>query len=321
MAHQLSITSEGKAEMAFVGETPWHGLGQELSEDATIDTWKVEAGMNWQIESGPVMANAGDRFITFDEKKLLFRGDTFAPLAVVGSKYNIVQPEQVLEFFRDLTEDLGMKLSTAGVLFGGKKFWALADTGMAGKVLGNDEIKGNLLLTSSCDGTSPTVAQFTSVRVVCNNTLSIALADGAKSRVGVRHRSVFSPEDIKKSLGLMHDSWDKFMASVKGLSEASVSDEAAREFYTKLLAANDDEIKEPTRSLERQVEAVMTLMKTGMGSEMSNGTVWGMVNGLTEYFDHHTKARTGDTKLWNSWYGKGADVKDKAFDQALALVA
>lgn len=320
MAHAIDMSNE-RANMAFVGEVPWHGLGQQLSEDSDIETWKVEAGMNWQIKDGPVLVNAGETFVTFDDKKVLYRGDTLAPLSVVSSKYKVVQPEEVLDFFRDLTEDLGMKLNTAGCLFGGKKFWALADTGMAGKVLGNDEIKGNLLLTSSCDGTSPTIAQFTSVRVVCNNTLSVALSEGAKSRAAVRHRTTFSPEDIKKSLGLLHDSWDKFMASVKTMSEAEISEKKAREFYIRILAATPDEVKEPTRTLERNVDAVMSLMKTGMGSEMANGTVWGMVNGLTEFFDHHTKARTGDTALWNSWYGKGADVKEKAFDSALELLA
>lgn len=319
MAHQIDM-SNGRANMAFVGEVPWHGLGQSLSEDAPIDQWKVEAGMNWEIKSSPVLANAGERFVEFPDRAL-YRSDTFAPLSIVSSKYKIVQPEEVLEFFRDLTEDLGMKLSTAGCLFGGKKFWALADTGMAGKVLGNDEIKGNLLLTSSCDGTSPTIAQFTSIRVVCNNTLSVALAENAKSKVGVRHRTTFSPEDIKKSLGLLHESWDKFMASIKVMSEAEINEAKAREFYTKILAANEAEIKDPTRGLERRVDAMIELMQTGMGSEMANGTVWGMVNGLTEYFDHHTKARTGDAALWGSWYGGQSNTKTKAFEEAKILLA
>lgn len=318
MAHELSFKN-GKAEMAYVGEKPWHGLGTELTEDASIDTWKVEAGMNWDIKSSPVVFDIEDDESEgiFEGKRVLYRSDDKAPLSIVSDKYNIVQPKEVLEFFRDLTEDLGMKMSTAGCLFGGKKFWALADTGMAGKVLKDDLIKGYALLTTSCDGSTPTIAQFTSIRVVCNNTLEWSLQDGSSRRASVRHRRVFSPQDIKQSLGLVHTSWDSFMESITAISKVKISDAAARKFIEKLVHKGEGEI---SNAQVKKVDNIMNLYHNGMGAEMSTGTAWGAVNSVTEFVDHHSGGRVGDTKLWNSWYGGGADMKNQALKNALEMV-
>jgi phage/plasmid-like protein (TIGR03299 family) len=322
MAHQIDF-SNGRANMAFVGDRAniWHGLGQQLTDEASIDVWKVEAGMNWVIESSPIIYDNGVRdgnpFPIYSGKRVLFRSDTKEALSIVSNKYNVVQPEEVLEFFRDLTEDLGMKMSTAGCLFGGRKFWALADTGLAGKVLGDDEVKGYTLLTSSCDGSSPTIAQFTSIRVVCNNTLEWSLQGSSSKRASVRHRRVFSPRDIKASLGLVHSSWDAFMDSITVLSEKKVTDKMARKFIENLLVNKGSEI---TDAQVRKTDAIFDLFKNGMGADMSRGTLWGVVNGVTEFVDHHSGGRIGDTKLWNSWYGNGATLKNKAFENALALL-
>lgn len=89
---------------------------------------------------------------------MLYRSDTKAPLSVVSNRYQIVQPREVLEFYRDLTEVSGYELETAGVLKGGRKFWALARTGQTTKLKGNDQVNGYLLLATSCDGTLATTA-------------------------------------------------------------------------------------------------------------------------------------------------------------------
>lgn len=112
---------------------------------------------------------------SFPEQKVLYRSDTKAPLSVVSNRYQVVQPREVLEFYRDLTEVSGYELETAGILKGGRKFWALAWTGQTTVLKGNDQVNGYLLLATSCDGTLATTATPTTVRVVCNNTLTISL--------------------------------------------------------------------------------------------------------------------------------------------------
>lgn len=131
MAHQLE-------QMAYVGETPWHGLGNQLTQNQPIEVWAQQAGMDWRIESSNVSYMAQNQrgqciIMPYEEQRVLYRSDTHTPLSVVSQRYQEVQPKEILEFYRDLTEQSGFELETAGVLKGGKKFWALARTGQSAK--------------------------------------------------------------------------------------------------------------------------------------------------------------------------------------------
>jgi len=108
-------------------------------------------------------------------------------------QYQVVQTQSVLEFYRDLTEISGFELETACVLKEGKKFWALAKTGKEAALKGNDVVRGYILLATSCDSKLATTATPTTVRVVCNNTLTIAI-DGASSAIKVPHSTSFDPQ-------------------------------------------------------------------------------------------------------------------------------
>ncbi len=113
--------------MAYVGDTPWHGLGSELSPKQPLEVWARETGMDWCIESSDVsyMANnnKGQSLIMpFDSNKVLYRSDNLEALSVVSQRYQEVQPSEILEFYRDLTEHADFELETAGVLKGGRKF-------------------------------------------------------------------------------------------------------------------------------------------------------------------------------------------------------
>src|SRR5699024_332511 len=152
--------------MAYVGETPWHGLGQELSPKQPIEVWAREAGMDWRIESSDVSYMAtndkGQSLIMpFDSNKVLYRSDTLEPLSVVSQRYQEVQPSEILEFYRDLTEQADFELETAGVLKDGRKFWALARTGQSATLKVGDVSHGYLLLAYACDGTLSTPLQVT----------------------------------------------------------------------------------------------------------------------------------------------------------------
>lgn len=136
--------------MAYAGAAPWHGLGNQLTQKQPIEVWQREAGMDWAIQESPVLFKSETvghlgAIHSFPEQKVLFRSDTKAPLSVVSQRYHTVQPREVLEFYRDLTEVSGYELETAGVLKGGRKFWALARTGQGAALKGNDQVNGYLL--------------------------------------------------------------------------------------------------------------------------------------------------------------------------------
>ena len=312
--------------MAYVNDTPWHGLGHRLSPGQPLEVWARQAGMDWHIESADVRfvaSNSGLGSIhSFPEQKVLYRSDTKAPLSVVSRRFQVVQPAEILEFYRDLTEAGGYELETAGVLKEGRKLWALARTGQSVSLKGRDKVNAYLLLATACDGTLATTAQFTSVRVVCNNTLAIALGDSAGA-VKVGHRSQFDAQAVKRQLGIAISSWDGFMARIKAMAECRVTDTAAETYLKRVLTYPAAHSDDPMVS-ERSLKAVQELYSgKGMGAELASSacTAWGLLNSVTEFVDHRRRARGDDGRRDSAWFGQGAALKQKAWDEALKLVA
>jgi hypothetical protein len=299
--------------MAYVGATPWHGLGNQLASNQPLEVWAKQAGMDWKIEEAEVRFVAGSAGLgsihAFPEQKVLYRSDTKTPLSVVSSRYQVVQPDEILSFYKDLTEVGGFELETAGVLKGGRKLWALARTGQSATLKGRDEVNGYLLLATACDGTLATTAQFTSVRVVCQNTLAVALGDS----------------NVKRQLGIAISSWDAFMVRMKALSERNVKPETAEAYFRRVLTyptgnATDGPI---TIVNDRAIKSVHELFAghgKGAGLASASGTAWGLLNSVTEYVDHQRRARSEDHRRDAAWFGPGATLKRRAWDEALKLV-
>lgn len=315
MAHELSIRANGFVEHAYAGEVGWHGLGNQLPEDASIEQWQAAAGMDWKIGRSRVRFGDGPNQRIWDDKHVLFRSDTKTPLGMVSDGYKVVQPREVLEFFRSLVQNAGFRLSTAGCLFGGQRFWALARLDEA-VISGWDKIGGYLLLSTSCDGSMATEARETSVRVVCNNTLSLARGEGA-ARVKVTHRSVFNPEAMKDKLGLGREHFHEFVKVAQELSRINVDAAAARRFTERLFGT-----AEALRSHPGEDRVLSLFRGAGKGAllEGSHGTAWGLVNAVTEYVDHHKQCKTPDHRTESAWYGDGDKLKTKALTQALELI-
>ena len=316
-------------QMAYVGATPWHGLGNQLSPNQPVEVWQQEAGMNWQIQESPVrfMADAVGHLGTihsFPEQKVLYRSDSKEALSVVSQRYQVVQPREVLEFYRDLTECSGYELETAGVLKGGRKLWALARTGHSTAIKGNDVVNGYLLLATSCDGTLATTATPITIRVVCNNTLTISLS-GATRAIKVPHSTRFDSQAVKKQLGIAVSQWDEFMYRMRALADRKVQWTEAMSFFMEVLC--DTSAHDPIPNVlpnKRAMEKVQSLFEgKGRGSEIESarGTAWGLLNAETEYVDHERRARSSEYRMDSAWFGQGAVIKQKALDAALQLVA
>lgn len=315
-------------KMAYVGQTPWHELGNPLPPKQPLEVWARQAGMDWRICETPVrymaeQAGALGSIMTFEDQKVLYRSDTKAPLSVVGGRYQIVQPRDVLEFYRDLTEVSGFELETAGVLKAGRKFWALARTGKETALKGNDTVKGYILLATSCDGTLATTATPTTVRVVCNNTLSIAL-NGASSAVRVPHSTTFDAQAVKRQLGLAVSGWDTFMYRMRTLAERKVKTHESLNFFLRVMCQTDSHADSQTLTNERALKKVQALYEgRGRGAELgaAKGTAWGLLCAVTEFVDHERRARSQEYRLDSAWFGQGASLKQRALDAALLLAS
>ena len=255
----------------------------------------------------------------YSDQKVLYRSDTLQPLSVVSNRYQVVQPREVLEFYRDLVEVGGFELETAGVLKGGRKLWALARTGQEAVLKGGDTVKAYLLLATACDGTLATTAQFTSVRVVCNNTLNISLSDSIGA-IKVPHSTKFDAQEVKKALGVGVSTWDTFISGMRALADRRVSQTEAERFVERRVS----HAARLSSGDEKSTQTVMALFNgQGIGSQLAaaNDTAWGLLNAVTEYVDHERRARSPGNRLDSAWFGQGAALKQRALDSALQLVA
>ncbi len=346
MAHNLSLNRlTGKYEMAFVGEKPWHHLGQELTKGASIETWIVEAGFAWRaVEKSLQYYKINDDgfqcTVMTDLGKLLTRSDNGEELAIVGPDYNVVQPAEVMEFFRTLTEEEGWHIITAGVLRSGLKLWVQAEReGLMGEAAPGDSGKGRLILATSLDGSLKTTCAFVHARSVCENTLNIALNERGQKRMEISHRSQFDARAIKRQLGLVDSAWDKFMKQTNALANFHVTEDEAVETLRKVFGAKtstdtldlswlssfDPDIEvvdvEDTRENRNTERALELWQGEGRGSEHkgSASTAWGLLNAVTELVDHEM-GRSQDTRLDSAWFGRGRDFKNAAFRELVKLV-
>lgn len=324
--HMIDFSND-RANIAFVGQLPWHGLGSRLPENADIDQWRIAAGLNWKIERAPVKftTDEGDQQV-WGENSVLYRSDTKAPLSIMSTnRYNIVQPGEVLEFYREMVQGSQFTIETAGSLSGGRRIWAMARSTGQIRIGGQDLVLPYLLLATSCDGTMSTVADFTTIRVVCNNTLTMAVgANGKKAGIRIPHSRKFNKDDVLNQLGLIGDRQQTFMEDVDVLAQTRVTDEKAVNYFVELYAKKNQKGEiENLKTVEATVNRLMDLWKNGPGAELrsANGTAWGLVNAVTRYTDFEGRNRNNDTRFNSGQFGNGANTKKAAFDEGLKLAA
>jgi phage/plasmid-like protein (TIGR03299 family) len=322
MAHMIDL-SNNRDNMAFVGETPWHGLGVSMPQGASLLEWRRQAGLEWEAKRATVLFKEADGTLHSGDSEVIYRSDTRKQLGVVTSRYKPVQPAQVVDFFKGLCEDNGFSMETLGGLDGGKRIWALARTGESFRLMGQDVVDSYVLLATSFDGTMATRAQFTSVRVVCQNTLSMAVNAKGGNFVSVTHSADFNAKFVKTDLGIYQDSFKQMEEQAGLLAEKALNKSQAYRFLIDVFAGEEAKIEDLSTRMVNNIEKVYQLFAgRGMGADYraAKGTMWGLVNAVTETVDHH-QGYKADARLRSAWFGQGDALKTKALQQALKLVA
>ena len=323
MAHQIHINTTGTASYAST-QREWHGLGQLMLPGQSIEKWQEEAGMDYEVQRGYVRyaterGQNADQMKVVKDKVVLFRSDTKDALGVVSDSYKVVQPREVLEFFRDWATAGGMTIESAGVLFGGKRYFATAKLAEGVCVDGySDKVVPYALLSTSADGSLATEARWTTVRVVCNNTLSMARE--GKAAVRVTHRSEFKPEEVQSVLENANAEFHAFMEMSRQLAGIRLSRPLAEDLTMHLFKTGTtkdaDKVKE-SRGFIRVMELFNGAAR-GAQLETANQTAWGWLNSVTEYADHHIRAHSDENRTASALWGQGDTLKNRAVELALA---
>lgn len=336
MAHELDMTT-GQAAIAYVGDIPWHGLGQKIAADASLAEWISAAGMGFKILKSRVRyyteKNADGTLLgmhEFPDRIALFRDDSKAGLGIVSDGFQIVQPAETVGFIFDICERAGLKMSTAGALFDGRKFWALADLGAESSVIDpRDKMKAHLMMSTACDGSQATEWRYCTIRTVCNNTLEMNVRAGG-AKVKITHKSKIDHAAVRAQLGIegAMTTFELTIAAMIKLAETPVKESGAIALTATLLHpdfATMEGEKQAKILRSKPVEAIGRLAldkgaATGSDFEGAYGTAWGWLNAVTEYVDHSAGrvSTTADNRINSAYFGKGAELKARAYELAQA---
>lgn len=330
MAHNINHNElTGKDAFFSVKEKAWHGLGQIVSDYPTSAEALQLAGLDYQVVKKELWTMEGDNQQTAQALKNHFatvRTDTNQCLGVVGKKYSIVQNIDAFEFFDSIVGGEGIQYETAGALGDGEKIFITAKLPNYIKVGREDLIEQYIFLTNSHDGSAAITAAFTPVRIVCNNTLNMAMRSmsntvtikhtaDAKTRLNEAHKIMGISSTMSAQLETVFNKWAKVrvndeevkklialaMAPTKEVFEAVATGNTAFEFsnqFTEVCGSVFDYAMEsPTQQLQTTA-----------------GTVFGAYNAITGYYQNVKEYRNEDQKLKSIMYGTALDRTKKAFE-------
>lgn len=327
MVHNLDFTT-GRAAFAYQGERAWHRLGQEVPEGADLNTWRIMAGLDFNVSKRPVVFAKSDGTMGETGRFALVRDDSESALGVASERYQPVQTQDVLEMFqRYIATDDRFRLETAGALKGGAVVWSLARF-ESDVTAGGDAHRAYLLLTTSFDGSLATTAKATVTRVVCNNTLSAALGD-RDAQAKVSHATRWSADVVRRvhdQIEAQASAFDRFKGMADAMAQTRIAESVTRDIFKTLIIGKpvtDAELKEESGRARNQVQALIDACNATLREGTQGNTAWAALNAVTRYVDHErstrvTSASLGDSadqaRLYSSLYGSGASMKAKAVE-------
>ena len=222
--------------MFYVRKKPWHGLGTEVQAPPTSADALVYAGLNWAVEQKNVYAEDGTRISGY---KANVRNTDNVTLGIVSDRYKVVQNEDAFQFTNELL-DSGVTYETAGALQGGRKVWMLARMPHR-YIIAGDEIAPYLVVMNSHDGSSGIKVAMTPIRVVCQNTLNLALHSAKRIWTTKHTENVMSRvHEARETLMLAETYMGELGRGIDALSQIRLSDRKAMEFMQEFFPVTND---------------------------------------------------------------------------------
>lgn len=317
MAHQIE-----KNYAFYASNTPaWHKLGTVLKDAPTIEeAWKL-AYPHSLIEC-EVSAHIGEASESVPDYKAIFRDDGKF-IAMVKKTYELVQPYSTMNFFEPYIDSGLVELEAGGSLFDGKQMFALAKIkNTESDVLPGDSVKGYFLAVTSFDGSLAHTIKFTGTRVVCANTLAIALGETGQFK-RLRHTKNIHARiaDIQHTVNIAQHDFSQSVDQYRALARKRVRPQLFEPYVRAVFDAIPTKDKPVSDKMEAKVRHVLELVDNQIGMQYvpaMRGTAWQAYNAVSQYLTHDY-GRSDDTKLAGQWYGPNVDLNEKALSLAMTM--
>jgi phage/plasmid-like protein (TIGR03299 family) len=293
MAHQIDFET-GMAAFSFAGSPAWHRLGQPMTpeQQKNVQLAMQHSRTDFLVEGIKLYGQMKDgTVIPFDEWKGIIRTDSKFPLSVVGDGYQEIQQSETFELAQYLI-DLGCRINVMGSIKHGRQVWALMSMPNAALDINGDPVDGFMCIRNAHDRSAALTAFATAVRIVCANTMELAEASSKRTYVSIRHTKGakellrVAKDTLEQMMTAMHESGKTF----KQMASTEYDTAQIRNIIQAALPSTDSDV---SKKLQERRITVAELIFHGKGqgqfADIGRGmaTGWAILNGFTEYFDHH----------------------------------
>lgn len=314
--------------MFYVRDVPWHKEGVKLDEPPNTITAIERAGLNWEVSKEPLFIEGGRKV---KDHFGIVRCDTSNVLGVVKKNYIPLQNRDAFNVFDPLIENKFLEYETAGVIGEGEIIWILAKVKKNGSFNVNkkDKVNKYLLLSNSHDGKSAVGIKFTPIRVVCQNTLNIALNSGETTRVNHIKNMHTRLDDVMVAVENICDIYSVIEDKFNLMAGYKMTEDMTKEYFNFLYPVIDEEhIKTENQYKNRIINVniqkqLVNNFQNGFGVKEFgiDGTLWAAYNAVTHQVDHPHKYNLSDNKLLKRiWFGDGEVIKRNAYLKALDYI-
>jgi len=312
--------------MAYQGEIPWHRLGTQMEGRPDVYAALAAANLDWNVDLRPMFYELDGQSVWCKERRAVVRDSDHHLLATVGKEYTPLQNRDAFHVLQPACDQFGLTIETAGALGRGDRVWMLAKMPDVVEVVPGDKVEGHLLVLTGHNGWLAYTARLTTTRVVCMNTLQLAMRD--KAFVKLRHTKT-ATDELKQAEEVITN-----MVQVLKETGASFKTLAARKMTAdEILAYVNEVLSIPAAATDvnpvkdrRRATILELATKTGKGIDFAPSTAWAAFNAVTEYIDHVRPAEVRSPRLIKQMnesaiFGNNARLKQKALVIARRLAA
>ena len=302
--------------MFYVRETPWHGLGTRVKEAPSSKDALIYAGLDWKVIQEPVYTDSQE---LIEGYKANVRDSDRRVLGVVTDRYKVIQNEEAFAFTDALLGE-GVRYETAGSLQGGKKVWMLARMPHEYIITG-ERISPYLLFSNTHDGSGAIKVALTPIRVVCNNTLNLALSTAKRSWSMIHTGDIQGKlQEAKDTLLLADRYMDSLGKEFENLRMKSMTDKQVMEYIEVLLPVEEDGTMKQKRNIEHLREDLKMRYFDAPDLQDVGKNAYRFINAVSDFATHAQPLRKTANYKENLFAKtvEGNPMIDKAYQMVCA---
>lgn len=302
--------------MFYVRETPWHGLGTKVMEAPSSKEALSLAGLDWKVLQEPIYTENEE---LVEGYKANVRDSDRKTLGVVTDRYKVIQNEEAFAFTDELLGE-GVRYETAGSLQGGKKVWLLAHLPHE-YIISGERISPYLLFSNTHDGSGAIKAALTPIRVVCNNTLNLALTTAKRSWSMIHTGDIMGKmEEAKDTLFMAEKYMDSLGKEIENLRKKKISDAKVMEYIEILLPIEQGATPQQAKNIRKLQEDMKMRYFDAPDLQDVGRNAYRFINAVSDFATHAEPLRKTANYKENLFArtAEGNPMIDKAYQMVMA---